>query len=103
MNTIIRAGIDWQSFGEIGLYAWDAAQKVRITKIEVARIEESDPSQLYSPVIMLKKDAAQVLMDDLWTCGIRPTEGTGSAGSLKATQDHLADLRKIAFKRLDIP
>lgn len=41
---------------------------------------------------------AQVLMDDLWGSGIRPTEGAGSAGSLKATQYHLEDMRKLVFK-----
>lgn len=45
--------------------------------------------------------AGQRLMDDLWHAGIRPTEGTGSAGSLKATENHLADMQKIAFKMLD--
>jgi hypothetical protein len=39
-------------------------------------------------------------MDDLWEAGIRPTEGTGSAGALKATQDHLTDMRKIVFSQL---
>jgi hypothetical protein len=46
--------------------------------------------------------ASQVLMDDLWACGVRPTEGSGSAGSLKATENHLDDMRKIAFNRLKI-
>ena len=40
----------------------------------------------------------QVLMDDLWNCGIRPSEGAGSAGSLKATQYHLEDMRKLIFE-----
>ncbi len=37
-----------------------------------------------SPCMGLSDTGAQVLMDDLWTCGIRPTEGSGSAGSLLA-------------------
>ena len=40
----------------------------------------------------------QELMDSLWECGVRPTEGTGSAGSLKATERHLADMQKLVFK-----
>lgn len=43
---------------------------------------------------------AQILMDELWRCGIRPTEGTGSAGSLAATERHLEDMRAIAFGSL---
>lgn len=42
----------------------------------------------------------QTLMDDLWNCGIRPSEGTGSAGSLKATQYHLEDMRKLIFEEI---
>lgn len=40
--------------------------------------------------------------DELWRCGLRPTEGTGSAGSLAATQAHLKDMKAIAFSRLKI-
>ena len=40
-------------------------------------------------------EAAQTLMDSLWNCGIRPTEGSGSAGSLAATQAHLATVKEI--------
>lgn len=47
----------------------------------------------------MKIEEAQVLMDDLWACGTRPTEGSGSAGSLKAAESHLEDLRKVAFAK----
>lgn len=46
----------------------------------------------------LKADEAQTLMDDLWNAGLRPTEGTGSAGALAATQRHLDDMRKLVFE-----
>lgn len=48
--------------------------------------------------MVLKRDDAQSLMDELWNVGIRPTEGTGSAGSLAATERHLADMRALVFK-----
>jgi len=41
-------------------------------------------------------------MDSLWDCGLRPSEGTGSAGALSATQKHLDDMRKIVFKKLGL-
>ena len=50
----------------------------------------------------LDVDQAQLLMDDLWNCGLRPSEGSGSARSMKATQNHLADLKKILFHKLGI-
>lgn len=50
----------------------------------------------------LDKESAQTLMDELWNCGLRPTEGTGSAGALAATQKHLEDMRAIAFHSLNV-
>jgi hypothetical protein len=57
--------------------------------------EEESLSQ--PPTFELENQEAQSLMDQLWHCGLRPSEGTGSAGALKATQEHLADMRKLAF------
>lgn len=53
------------------------------------------------PTLTLSTHAAQVLMDDLWRCGLRPSEGSGSAGALAATQTHLKDMRAIAFTFLE--
>ena len=50
----------------------------------------------------LDDTAAQVLMDQLWDCGIRPTQGNGTAGALTATQKHLDDMRCIAMKAVDV-
>ena len=44
----------------------------------------------------LTVENAQILMDNLWDCGLRPSEGSGSAGAMKATQNHLEDMRKLA-------
>jgi len=56
----------------------------------------------HEPTLRLKYGEAQNIMDELWSCGLRPTEGSGSAGSLKATENHLSDMRKIAFEVLEI-
>ena len=50
-----------------------------------------------SPLMQIDNDTAQQFMDQLWTCGIRPSEGTGSAGQLAATERHLSDMKAIAF------
>lgn len=47
--------------------------------------------------VCIDKTAAQGLMDSLWECGIRPTEGQGSAGQLAAQALHLKDMRDLAF------
>jgi len=51
-----------------------------------------------APTLRLWPDEAQRLMDELWQCGLRPAEGTGSAGALAATQRHLDDMRALVFK-----
>jgi hypothetical protein len=52
--------------------------------------------------IELPSETAQQLMDALWQCGLRPSEGSGSAGSLKATQDHLRDLQEFSRRLLSM-
>lgn len=63
---------------------------------------ERQPGAVINPALHLSCDEAQALMDELWAAGLRPTEGSGSAGSLAATQQHLADMRKIAFHGLGV-
>jgi len=51
------------------------------------------------PTFALSIQAAQLLMDDLWNCGLRPTEGQGSAGQLASIKYHLEDMRTLVFKK----
>lgn len=53
----------------------------------------------FSPIVLLKEHAAQKLMDDLWDCGLRPSESSDSAGQLAATQKHLTDMRQLIFTK----
>jgi hypothetical protein len=53
-------------------------------------------------ILTVPDQLAQNLMDQLWLCGLRPTEGTGSAGSLAATQRHLGDMQKLSWQLLDM-
>lgn len=64
-------------------------------------MERQNDDSVTEPFVELTEKHAQQLMDDLFKCGIRPSEGSGSAGMLKATQDHLADMRKISLDLLD--
>lgn len=59
------------------------------------------PEDAYKPIgptLDIAEPAAQKLMDDLWDCGLRPSEGSGSAGQLAAVQYHLEDMRKLLSK-----
>ena len=59
----------------------------------------SDFGEVREPTLRLPYDAAQTLMDDLWNCGLRPTEGAGSAGAMSAVQKHLEDMRTLVFAK----
>lgn len=58
--------------------------------------------QIVDPTVKLTVTESQQLMDELWNCGVRPTEGAGSAGMMAATQRHLEDLRAIVSKKLGV-
>ena len=65
-------------------------------------LEEGSEGCYYPPIMQLDFQQAQLLMDDLWACGIRPVEGAGTAGSMAAVEKHLQDMRMIAFNKLKI-
>ncbi|MDF3837135.1 hypothetical protein P3W85_29890 [Cupriavidus basilensis] len=50
------------------------------------------------PFVTMDAGTAQNLMDELWRCGLRPRDGTGSAGALAATERHLNDMRRLVFE-----
>lgn len=52
--------------------------------------------------LRLSGQEAQMLIDAMWDAGLRPSEGSGSAGAMLATQNHLADMRKLVAKQLDV-
>ncbi len=60
-------------------------------------LKEIEPGYIVEPAFELGNMAAQGLMDELWRCGLRPSEGSGSAGSLAATERHLKDMQAIAL------
>lgn len=74
----------------------------RVKEIILEKLAPDDAHIAHAPSFTIPNETAQLLMDDLWHCGLRPTEGTGSAGSLAATERHLADMRTIAFAKLNV-
>ena len=67
---------------------WAMAQPVEFKEI-------ADGVAWVEPMMTLTPRAAQRVMDELWQEGLRPTQGSGSAGSLAATESHLKDMRRI--------
>jgi len=94
----IRArGNDWRS--EIEFVIKKSIDGKRYVA-EPIMMKEVEPNMAipYKSILSIGIEEAQVLMDDLWHCGLRPSEGSGSAGALAATQRHLDDMRELVFK-----
>lgn len=70
-------------------YGVEVIMKTRAPDEEACRVD---------PTFRLEMAEAQLLMDDLWNAGLRPTEGHGSAGALAAVKYHLEDMRALVFK-----
>jgi hypothetical protein len=63
----------------------------------VIQLEKLEEACVPTPSFTLDIEQAQTLMDDLWNAGIRPTEGSGSAGAMRAVERHLEDMRTLVF------
>lgn len=97
----VKSGI----FGDgIDLYLWQrSGNGLYVAKSpELTLIKHPEGFVPSDPCIKLEVSSAQYLMDTLWECGLRPSEGSGSAGAMLAVESHLSDMRKIAFKKLGI-
>lgn len=79
-------------------------------------IEHSDSRRSFADNILMKeipdgvmpehcmsidKQAAQQLMDELYRCGLRPTQAKKDDEALAAKNEHIGDLRHISFALLD--
>lgn len=81
----------------VELYITSDDGRTRVQQVILERVEEMSAFRA-QPSFSISTDAAQTLMDDLWHAGLRPTEGTGSAGALRAVERHLEDMRTLVFK-----
>jgi len=85
----------WRDSVDIVLFE-QRGEKTYIGKPVV--MEQFDGVMETDPTIRIPLENAQLLIDELWRVGLRPTEGTGSAGALRAVEKHLHDMRCIVFK-----
>lgn len=87
---------------DYGLYIMIEDGRGERSFVESYTVRKFDPNvAVHTPEAMtIRKDDLQQLMDELWRVGLRPSEGTGSAGQLAATQAHLKDMQKLVFEVL---
>ena len=83
----------WNRMIQLALFT--ASEYYVLPEIELVRSKTTENSVV--PLCSITSEMGQTLMDDLWSAGLRPTEGSGSAGSLAAVQEHLKDLKTLVF------
>ncbi len=98
MSTYVVAGRIGFHSNHIGLHIGQTRPMQKPTHA-VLTWEEHEEGDFVPEAVTMTTEAAQELMDSLWQCGLRPSEGSGSAGALAATQRHLEDLRALVFKK----
>lgn len=79
------------------LLTWKSASGVFSVAEPITFKELAENEYPSHPSLTISQQSAQDLMDQLWRCGLRPTEGAGSAGSLAATERHLRDMQAICM------
>lgn len=70
--------------------------------VDLARLVPIEDGEMVPVALRLSEDEAQQFCDSLWAAGVRPTNGEGSVGQLSAVQEHLEDMRKLAFHSLKV-
>ena len=64
--------------------------------------KEVDPACYIANLPVIPDQMAQQLMDQLWSCGVRPSGELDSIGHKDALQSHLNDMRRIVSAELDV-
>lgn len=60
-------------------------------------------AEMGQPLMQLALPDAQNLIDELWTVGLRPSQGHATEGQQGATTKHLEDMRAMVAKLAGVP
>ena len=105
VNGKCLIGIDrnWMGLDQFDLrIIWRQETTQILRQAQPIKFEAVEEGRCIDPVLSLKKEELQLLMDELWQIGIRPSNGECSVGEIGAIRDHLADMKQIAFHKLGI-
>lgn len=95
VNQVFVRNSPWSE--EVQLMLGRTEDRVRyVGKVTFSRIEPGVTPD--GPSVVLDHEGAQRLMDELWTIGLRPRNGSGALAHVNAVQAHLEDLRRLVFK-----
>lgn len=89
--------VPWRGAIEIGIFRSYGSSEMQFLTLEEVPQTVSEGAVI-EPAFELREELAQMLMDELWVCGIRPTEGAGTAGAMRAAENNLKDLREVTAR-----
>jgi hypothetical protein len=98
-KTLIRASSEPWSY-DVVLRIGRRGEDGQLYAMQPPVVSAVKPGEHIQPTLTLPREDAQLLMDELWNAGLRPSEGTGSAGAMAATERHLKDMTTIAMGAL---
>lgn len=86
----------------IAIHLYERLSQDEVSLLTRLEFTTQKASEFVEPqeALILPREVAQQLVDALWQCGLRPSEGSGSAGALKATETHLKDMQEISRRLL---
>lgn len=61
--------------------------------VPTLRFEEVEEGDVMPAFLSLDFKEAQMIMDEMFACGVRPSQGGDSAGVVEAQKAHIADLQ----------
>lgn len=96
----VETHVERRAFGRVFGVTFVETKGAAFSVAKLSWEEVPDGQLVPGPTLELIPARAQELMDQLWACGLRPTEGVGSAGAAAAMQEHLNDMRRVGFAAL---
>jgi hypothetical protein len=99
IEPIVRRHMSWGPMVELAFLSLTTGKPTQMARLT---FEEFDETTHVEPTIRMHEQTAQMLMDQLYAAGFRPTEAVDSRGELVATKAHLADMRALAAHGLQL-
>lgn len=99
MDREVRVRADkedmWWEGVKLHIFKREGGKTFVVKSVEFEEIGEGEypPAPLFIPTT-----SAQELIDSLWSCGLRPTDGAGSAGAMAKAEGNLKDLREVVSR-----
>lgn len=84
---------------DISLLLMSEDRRLVANKVVLEQREDGDACE---PTFRMTPHDAQELFDQLWSCGLRPTNAGTVSGELTSTRLHLDDMRRIVFDHFGV-